>query len=72
MRNFIVEDRVAGEVVLEGKISAVGGVIVSTSSDTLNEGQIKGIVSQISRDLAAGNNRGRLGTDTLAWVEVEG
>ena len=70
MRNFIVEDRTAGEVVLEGKISAVGGVIVSTSSGTLNEGQIKGIVSQITKDVAAGNNRGRLGTENLDWVEV--
>lgn len=70
MRDFIVEDRKAGEVVLEGKISSAGGVIVTSSTGALDEGKIKVIVSQIGKDVAAGNSRGRLSLGDLDWVEV--
>ena len=69
MKNFIVEDRKVGEVVLEGKISEAGGVIV-TSSRSLSEVQVEGIVSQISRDVAAGSTRGRVVPGDLDWLEV--
>jgi hypothetical protein len=70
MRDFIVEDRKAGEVVLEGKISGAGGVIVSNATSALDEARIKVIVSQVAKDVAAGKNRGRLSLDELDWVEV--
>jgi hypothetical protein len=70
MRDFIVEDRKAGEVVLEGKISGAGGVIVSNATSALDEGKIKVIVSQVAKDVAAGKSRGRLSLDQLDWVEV--
>lgn len=70
MRDFIVEDRKAGEVVLEGKISGAGGVIVSNATSALDESRIKVIVSQVAKDVAAGKNRGRLSLDDLDWVEV--
>ena len=70
MRDFIVEDRKAGEVVLEGKISGAGGVIVSNATSALDEGKIKVIVSQVAKDVAAGKSRGRLSLDELDWVEV--
>ncbi len=69
MKDFIVEDRKAGQVVVEGKISEAGGVIVVNSS--LDEGTVKGVISQISKDVASGKTRGRLGPGELDWVEVE-
>lgn len=69
MKDFIVEDRKAGEVVLEGKISGAGGVIVSSS--TLDEGKVKVIVGQITRDVAAGKTRGRLDLGDMDWLQVE-
>ncbi len=69
MKDFIVEDRKAGEVVLEGKISEGGGVIV-TNSKSLSEVQVQGIVNQISKEVASGSTRGRVGPGDLDWVEV--
>ena len=70
MRSFIVEDRTAGEIVMEGKISGAGGVIVSNATRALNPAQVEAIVGAIGRDVAAGNSRGKLAGGDLDWVEV--
>lgn len=70
MRRFVVEDRTAGEVVMEGRISGAGGVIVSSATRALNAEQVQAIVTAIGRDVAAGNSRGKLTGGNLDWVEV--
>ena len=70
MKNFIVEDRKAGEVVLEGKISEGGGIIVTSTAESLSEVQTQGIVSQISKEVAAGKTRGRVSPGDLDWLQV--
>jgi hypothetical protein len=69
MKPFIVEDRNAGEVLLQGRIGASGTIIVTAMAEALGERRADEILLRVGRDFLAGSTGGRLDDEGLAWFE---
>jgi len=69
MREFHIEDRDAGIIVLQGTIAADGTLRVGEVHPTLRPDRIPTLLEAVRRDLAEGHSGGQIPQWRLEWFE---